>query len=644
MASDRTLESEGIDQDRGRINPHTLRIREKRILEKGLHGQITDQLRALDSSASSAAVLEAVGAAGTARHRTKSVDQGQSTLAEAVIYLRVSTKEQAESGGETEGYSIPAQREACKRQAKELNAIVVDEYVDRGESARSANRPELQRLLEDIKHRPNIRYVIVHKIDRLARTREDDIAINVALRKADVQLVSCTERIDDSPSGVLLYGMMAELAQFYSRNLAQEVLKGLTQKAKSGGTPYRAPIGYVNVRRIEDGKDVRWVEIDEHRAPLVRWCFETYATGEWSTQQLLAEATRRGLRSRATAKYPAKALTLSGFCFMLKSPYYIGVVPYRGFQYRGQHEPLIDPEIWLRVQDVLAAHDRAGEKIRRHPHYLKGSIFCDYCKARLCFSRNRGHGGSYDYFFCLGKTRYRYACQNRYVAVDKVEGAVEDYYKRLQLSKKRVASIKTSVEHEMDQEVRMAKEDAARQTKIIAGLENERERLLQAYLTEAVPVEMLKKQMDRITLELTEARTRLGICEDRYADVKTVLARALELAGSCGAQYQAAPNAIRRQLNQGFFKAIYIDQEGRVARVELTEPFAALLAEDLLVRLEEEAKSYRRRSGEARQIERRSDVSTDRLSRWLGSNKPTLVETIGFEPTTPWLQTRCSTN
>ncbi|HEY2937719.1 MAG TPA: recombinase family protein [Gaiellaceae bacterium] len=72
---------------------------------------------------------------------------GQDGSARAVLYLRVSTKEQAERGGESEGFSIPAQREACKRKAQALGAVIIDEFVDRGESAKTADRPELQRML-----------------------------------------------------------------------------------------------------------------------------------------------------------------------------------------------------------------------------------------------------------------------------------------------------------------------------------------------------------------------------------------------------------------------------------------------------------------------------------------------------------------
>src|SRR6266568_7989982 len=187
----------------------------------------------------------------------------------AVIYVRVSTKEQAERGDDPEGYSIPAQRLACRRKADALGAEVVEEYIDRGESAKTADRPELQRMLERLKAR-DIDYVIVHKVDRLARNRVDDVTIGLALRAAGVQLVSVTENIDDTPSGKLLHGIMASIAEFYSQNLASEVIKGSVQKAKAGGTPYGAPIGYLNIRQVVEGREIRTVVPDPDRAPLVQ--------------------------------------------------------------------------------------------------------------------------------------------------------------------------------------------------------------------------------------------------------------------------------------------------------------------------------------------------------------------------------------
>ncbi len=143
-------------------------------------------------------------------------------------------------GGEDEGFSIPAQREACRRRAGQLGAAVVAEFVDRGESARSANRPELQRLLRFVTDE-RVDFVIVHKVDRLARNRVDDVEINLALQAAGVQLVSVTENIDETPSGILLHGIMSSIAEFYSRNLASEVIKGSVQKPRPAAPSARPP-------------------------------------------------------------------------------------------------------------------------------------------------------------------------------------------------------------------------------------------------------------------------------------------------------------------------------------------------------------------------------------------------------------------
>ena len=113
-----------------------------------------------------------------------------------------------------------------------------------------------------------IQYVIVHKVDRLARNRADDVAIHLAIQKAGAVLVSATENIDETPSGMLVHGIMSFIAEFYSLNLANDVSNGLGQKARGGGTPGRAPIGYLNVRASNADGEVRTVAPDRHERHL----------------------------------------------------------------------------------------------------------------------------------------------------------------------------------------------------------------------------------------------------------------------------------------------------------------------------------------------------------------------------------------
>ncbi|MEV6717244.1 recombinase family protein [Lentzea sp. NPDC051208] len=495
----------------------------------------------------------------------------------AFVYLRVSTKEQAQRGGNAEGYSIPTQRSACYLKSEQLGATVANEYVDAGESARSAKRDDLQRMLRDVKRlRPD--FVIIHKIDRLARNREDDLAINLLLRRYGVKLVSCMEHIDDSPSGRLLYGVMAEIAQFYSANLAEEVMKGLIAKAEEGGTPYRAPIGYTNRREMRGGIERSWVELDEDRWDIIRWCFDEYATGEWSGIDLTLAAQAKGLTTRPTRTKPAAPISLTTMYHILQNPYYIGIVSYRGIHYEGRHKAIVEPEKWLAVQDILAAHNNTGEKDRKHNHYLRSTIHCSECGGRLVYSEAKGNGGKYTYFMCSKKkTKVNY-CQRPAVRVERIEDGILRFYEGFQVKPEVAALIQASVEWSLEAQ----REDAVRTTKRAkarrASVEAERQVLLRAHYAGAVPQDLLASEMQRFTRELAEADGQLRAAQVATTDVLSTLKLAMQAATRCETNYAWAPNQIRRQINRGFFKSLWIGEAGNVERYELNEPFKSLLA------------------------------------------------------------------
>ena len=125
------------------------------------------------------------------------IDDSLSPL-RAVSYVRVSTTGQARRGTDPDGLSIPAQREANRRRALEIGALVAAEFIERGRSGRSMERPELQRMLRYIQD-TTVDFVIVHKIDRLARNRADDAAITKAILETGAHLVSTTEAISTTP-------------------------------------------------------------------------------------------------------------------------------------------------------------------------------------------------------------------------------------------------------------------------------------------------------------------------------------------------------------------------------------------------------------------------------------------------------------
>jgi len=535
-----------------------------------------------------------------------------SAMKRAAIYRRVSTVAQATRGREPEGYSIPAQREACQSKAAELDAEVVAEYVDRGESAKTADRPELKALLARLEEKRDLDLVIVHKVDRLARNRYDDATITYALQEAGAELVSVTENIDRTPVGAFMHAIVAANAEFYSANLAAEAKKGLVQKAKMGGTPGKAPLGYLNVRKLIEGREVRTVEVDPERAPHVRWAFAAYASGTYTLETLRAALTERGLRTRPTPTKPEKPLSRSQLAALLQNPYYVGVVRYAGVEYEGRHEHLIDGATFAKARAVLAAHNLATEKDRKHHHYLKGSLYCGRCGSRMGLIHAKGNGGRYPYFYCMGRARGT-GCEQPYVAVDLIETAVERAYGEVKLPRRQAELVRGKLRQALGGMSEQTEAEATRQRKRLAKLTEEREKLLHAYYAGALPVDLLRAEQDRLTTEATQAERHIEAAEASFADIEDTLGKALDLLANCQRAYLAAPGHLRRQWNQALFERLVV-YDDKIGEAEVAEPFATLADPQLPKSL----------GGKA--------VTRTAVSSGGGSNERVLVEAAGIEP------------
>ena len=492
----------------------------------------------------------------------------QLTPKRAVSYIRVSTREQAQRGGSEEGFSLPAQREANKRKAQSMGALVVKEFADRGESARSANRPELQKMLAYLKEDGGIDYVIVHKLDRLARNRADDVEINRAFEQAGVRLVSTSENIDQTPGGMLLHGIMSSIAEFYSRNLANEVIKGMGEKARNGGTLGKAPLGYLNVRaRDENGREIRTVALDEERAPLIRLAFTEYATGNWTVSQLADHLNTLGLSIPPTPRRCAKPITTTRLHEILRHPYYKGIVTFQGVEYPGKHEPLVDSQTWQTVQAILASR-RYGERQRIHNHFLKSTVVCGQCGARLSVQNAKNSKGTiYPYFVCARRCRL-HDCAFTAVLIDVVEKRMSDLYQTIQLS----AADRTQIEHYLHDELAQIEGDKDKAVRSLTtrrtNIEDRRRRLLHAHYEGAIPLDLLKEEQAKLSTELNQIERQLAAYKADAAEVRQHLTEALDLLKDCHRLYTAAPAHLKKLLNQVFFERVLVnplvDEEGRV--------------------------------------------------------------------------------
>lgn len=501
--------------------------------------------------------------------------------ATAVIYLRVSTKEQAARGGVSEGFSIPEQRIDCRRKADEMKVEVLREFVEKGESAKTADRHELQKMLAYIaEHRPG--FLIVHKVDRFARNTDDAVLLNIELRKHGTQLVSVKENIDDTPAGRLLQTVMNEVAQYHVDNLAQEVMKGLRQKVAHGGTPFRAPLGYLNTPTMVNGREVRTVTVDEERAPHIRWMFEQYVTGEWSLKRLADAVNRRGLTTRPTPKRPAGAITFKMVQNILANPYYIGVVNYMGVEHDGQHEALVSKELFEQVQDVTVSRRKSAERPQKHSHYLTGTVTCDRCGARLVYNVTRGYRGvRYDYFTCLERLNDR-ACDLPYLPVEQVERAVEQRWASNPPAPESIEAVTAYVTLHLDSLAEAHRGELSQLERRIAKVQAERIKWAEAALDGTVPRDITATKQETLVVQLQ-------VLEDERKDMAELVAgrtgafeRVLDFVQQGAEIYVSSDPATRRAYNQARYESIALDvrtennHDVTVTNTESTEVFAAL--------------------------------------------------------------------
>ena len=405
-------------------------------------------------------------------------------------------------------------------------------------------------------------YVIVHKLDRLARNRADDVEINRAFDEAGVRLVSTSENIDQTPGGMLLHGIMSSIAEFYSRNLASEVVKGLSQKARAGGTIGRAPLGYLNKQgRDNQGREARWVDIDPVRGPLITQAFTEYATDRWTLSTLTDHLTAHGLTTVPTPNRPSHPLGHNTLLAILRNPYYRGIVTYQGVHYPGRHQPLIDEATWQRVQTVLSQH-RHGERQRIHNHHLKTTVRCGQCGGRLIVHHAKARNGQiYPYFVCSYRQRHREQCSFKAVLIDEVDARIADLYRHIHITPDERRAIEKYLRGELDRLYARQHAHTRTLTAHARTLKAQQATLLEAHYAEAVPFDLFKAEQARLARELDQISRELAALTADREHLEHRLEEALALLEHCHRLYTHpdTPPSLKKLLNTVFFTEILIN-------------------------------------------------------------------------------------
>jgi site-specific DNA recombinase len=331
---------------------------------------------------------------------------------QAVIYARVSSKEQ-----EKEGFSIPAQLKLLKEYAAAQGFTVAEEYVD-VETAKQSGRASFGAMVAYLRARPSVRVLLVEKTDRLYRNLKDWVTVD----ELDVEIHFPKEGMvlsrDSRSSEKFVHGIKVLMAKNYIDNLSEEARKGMQEKAEQGIWPTVAPLGYRNLTG-PNGRKI--IEPDPASAPLIGRLFEWYASGTLSLREAGRKARAAGLVHRKSgAPVPVSTIHV-----ILRNRLYAGSFEWNGRLYIGTHQPLVSPELWERVRDVLDGRQAKKHRRAKHNFAFSGLITCGHCGCSIVGESKKGR---YIYYHCTG---YKGRCGEPYVREEVLERQFSDLLGRL---------------------------------------------------------------------------------------------------------------------------------------------------------------------------------------------------------------------
>ena len=345
------------------------------------------------------------------------------------LYVRCSSEKQAEKE-----LSIPTQLKALREFATKNGHHVVKEFVDEAESARSSDRPAFRDMIALARLRPlPFGAVLVWKLSRFARNREDSIIHKSLLRKRGIQVISINEPIEDTPSGKLLEGIIEVIDEFYSENLAQDVVRGMRESASKGyfcgGV---VPCGYRRVT-IVDGQVKRIkLEPDETTAPIVRRIFKECLDGR-GAREIVKSLNIDGILAPKGREWNPTSIYQ-----ILTNEVYIGTLVW-GKKRKRKEPPLKVEHAFLEIVDIRSFQKTQSILAQRGPKFVRPrSVSSNYLLGGLMKCAECGAGivggayksGQFAYYRCGKALRQGpKACPGHWLPRATIEGFVIDKIK-----------------------------------------------------------------------------------------------------------------------------------------------------------------------------------------------------------------------
>ena len=431
------------------------------------------------------------------------------------LYARVSSDRQDVD------LSVAAQLRALRDHAHKNGYSVFREYVDEAESGRIADRPEFNKMIEAAsKSEAPFREILVWKFSRFTRKREHAVAFKAMLRRKGVRVVSITEHADDTPTGKLMEAIIESVDEFYSENLAQEVLRGMREAASRGfWVSSYAPFGYNRVM-VQDGAKKRPTLVpDTATAPIVKRIFDMAEAGKGMVE-ITGALNRDGIlspRGKLWGKTSVHAI--------LVNETYTGTLVW-GVNAKDNADPVRVEKAFPAII-TKAQFGRVGKLMRSrapkraHPrrvgstYILSGLVKCKACNRAL--SGQDAKSGQFAYYVCQSiMKRGKGACGTPRLNARRFEEMVVEKIRSNILTDGRITDLVKAVDEEMDG-------IAGEQRKRLKTVEDELEDVKRRLGVIWNAIETSNIDISDASDRIKEHRERKERLEDAAADARAVL-------------------------------------------------------------------------------------------------------------------------
>src|SRR3990167_9546462 len=343
------------------------------------------------------------------------------------LYARKSTEQD-----ELQALSIDSQIREMAAAAEKEGLNIAEIYREAHSAKESGQRPVFKQMVADIKS-GKFTGVIAWDPSRISRNAGDlGSIVDLMDSKSLIDIRTHGQRFTNSPNDKFMLMILCSQAKLENDHKGENVKRGLRAKCEMGWRPGMPPLGYFYDPLCRKGE--KKIIIDPDRAPIMRQMFERVAYQGQSGRDILQWLNEMGFKTRSGCN-----MALSRIYLILRDHFYYGRFEYplgSGIFYDGKHEPIIDKDLFDKVQACLihAPRLRPGTKEFNFVKIFK----CGKCGSGVTASEKfkrlkNGSINKYIYYHCM-KFRDRY-CNEKYIREDNLVGLLLQLFDSIPLNK-----------------------------------------------------------------------------------------------------------------------------------------------------------------------------------------------------------------